>query len=109
MKKTSKILFTLFVTLALLPGTLLTAYGFQFDPALPLLDETTQPCLMYSVGHVFAHKNITVGGIERPLVVVAIRGTAHLPGWPVLTAPVPKIKKTNKTQEKADNSPVSLN
>jgi len=107
--KTAKKLLALFFSLALSPGVMLTAYGFQFDPALPLLDELAQPCLMYSVGHVFAHKNITVGGIERPLVVVAIRGTAHLPGWPVLTAPVPKIKKTNKTQEKADNSPVSLN
>jgi len=81
MKKTSKILFTLFVTLALLPGTLLTAYGFQFDPALPGLDELAQPCLMYSVGHVIAHKYIEVNNEQRPLIVVAIRGTAYAGGW----------------------------
>ena len=34
-----------------------------------------------SVGHVIAHKNITVGNEPRPLVVVAIRGTAHIFGW----------------------------
>ena len=37
--------------------------------------------LASSVGHVIAHKNITVGNEPRPLVVVAIRGTAHIPGW----------------------------
>ena len=37
--------------------------------------------LASSVGHVIAHKNITVGNEPRPLVVVAIRGTAHIFGW----------------------------
>ena len=37
--------------------------------------------LTSSVGHVIAHKNITVDNVERPLVVVGIRGTAHLFGW----------------------------
>jgi len=53
-----------------------------------------------------------IAGTYSSFVMALILG--FLPGvlllsYPVLTAPVPKLKKTNKTQEKADNSPVSLN
>ena len=55
--------------------------AYQFDDGVSYLDEFAQNGLTSSVGHVIAHKNITVDNVERPLIVVGIRGTAHLLGW----------------------------